>query len=62
MLLATAVERNPKAPFSIGVGEGTTPFLGLLHFTLDPHLIMLSVKQGGIKYHFLSLWYDSTWD
>ena len=23
---------------------------------------MLSVKQGGIKYHFLSLWYVSTWD
>ena len=23
---------------------------------------MLSVKQGGIKYHFLSLWYDATWD
>ena len=23
---------------------------------------MLSVKQGGIKYHFLSLWYDLTWD
>ena len=23
---------------------------------------MLSVKQGGIKYHFLSLWYYSTWD
>ena len=23
---------------------------------------MLSVKQGGIKYHFLSLGYDSTWD
>ena len=22
---------------------------------------MLSVKQGGLKYHFLSLWYDSTW-
>ena len=22
---------------------------------------MLSVKQGGIKYHFLSLWYDSAW-
>ena len=21
---------------------------------------MLHVKQGGIKYHFLSLWYDST--
>ena len=23
---------------------------------------MLSVKQGSIKYHFVSLWYDSTWD
>ena len=42
--------------------EGTTPFLGFLHFTLDMYLIMLSVRQGGIKYHFLSLWYDSTWD
>ena len=25
------------------------------------YLIMLSVKQGGIKYHFLSLWYDWDW-
>ena len=23
---------------------------------------MLNVKQGGIKYHFQNLWYDSTWD
>ena len=23
---------------------------------------MQSVKQGSIKYHFLCLWYDSTWD
>ena len=23
---------------------------------------MPGVKQGRIKYHFLSLWYDSTWD
>ena len=30
----------------------------MLHFTL----ILLSVKQGGIKYHFWSIWYDSTWD
>ena len=22
----------------------------------------MSVEQGGIKYYFLSLWYDSTWD
>ena len=66
MLLVTIVEGNPKAPFSMT----TTPmcrgrrysFPGLLYFTLDPYLIMLSVKQGGIKYHFLSLWYDSTWD
>ena len=37
-------------------------FPRLLHFTLDTYLILLSVKLGGIKYHFLSLWYDSTWD
>ena len=41
--------------------KGATTLLGLLHFTLDTYLIILSVKQGGIKYHFLSLWYDSTW-
>ena len=45
-----------------GVGEGTIPFPGLLHFAFDPYLIMLSVKQGCIKYRFLSLSYDSTWD
>ena len=58
------VEGEPKAPFSIGTTprEGATPFPGLIHFTLDPYFIMLSVKQGGIKYNFLSLWYDSTWD
>ena len=48
----TAVKGDPKAPFSIGIREGTTPFLGLLHFTLDPYFIMLSVKQGHTKYHF----------
>ena len=56
--LATLVEGDTKTPFSIastGVGEGATPFPGLLHFTLDPYLILLSIKQGGIKYHFLSL-------
>ena len=64
--LATIVEGNPKAPFSIATTPmcrgGCYSFPGLLYFTLDPYLIMLSVKQGGIKYHFLSLWYDSTWD
>ena len=24
--------------------------------------IILSIKQGGIKFHFMSLWLDSTWD
>ena len=31
-------------------------------FANDMYLILLSVKQGGIKYHFSSLWYDTTWD
>ena len=57
--LATVIEGDPKARFSIA----TTPrYTGLLHFSLDPYLIMVSVKHGGIKYHFLSLWYDTTWD
>ena len=38
-----------RLPFELilhrGVGEGATPFPELLHFTLDPYLIMLSVKQ-----------------
>ena len=48
--------RSRGRPFSIATiprcREGTTPFPGLLHFTLDPYLIMLGVQQGGIKYHF----------
>ena len=48
--LVILVEGNLKAPFSI-----VTLFPGLLHFTLDPYLIVLSAKQSGIKYHFLSL-------
>ncbi len=64
--LATIVEGDPKAPFSIATTPrcrgGRYSFPGLFNFTLDLYLIMLSVKQGGIKYHFLSLWYDSTWD
>ena len=52
----TIVEGNPKAPFSIATTPrcrgGCYSFPGLLYFTLDPYLIMLGVKQGGIKYHF----------
>ena len=56
LLLATVVEGDPKAPFSIAttsrVGKGITPFPELPHFTLNMYLILLSVKQGSIKYHF----------
>ena len=54
--LATVVESDRMLPFQQllhqGVEEGATPFPGLLHFTLDTYLILPSVKQGGIKYHF----------
>ena len=73
------VEDDPKVSFHKllyrGVGEGTIPVPGILHFTLDPYLIMLSVKQGDIKKGYfkalglephhqrhLSFWYDLTWD
>ena len=46
--LVTEIKGNLKAPFSIV----TTAFPGLLHFTLDSYLTMLSVKQSSIKYHF----------
>ena len=54
--MATIVEVNPNSTFSIATTTrcrgGATPFPGLLYFTLDPYLKMLSVKQGDIKYHF----------
>ena len=56
------VESDPKAPSSIATTGrywgGQDPFPGLPHFNLDPYLIMVSVKQSGIKYHFFSLLYD----
>ena len=56
----TIVEGDPKASFSKSTTPmcrgGATPFPGFLHFTLDPYLIMQSVKQGGIKYNFLRFW------
>ena len=61
--LATVVESDSKAPFSIATTlRCRGGCYSLFYFTLDPFLTMLSVKQGGIKYHFLSVWYDSTWD
>ena len=61
--LLTIVEGNLKVPFSIAIiprcGRRCNPFPWIAPLTLDPYFIMLSVKQGGIKYYFLSLWYDS---
>ena len=64
--MATVVEGDQKAPFSIA----TTPrcrgacysFSWISPLSFDPYLKILSVKQGGIKYHVLNLWYDSTWE
>ena len=57
--LVTVVEGDPMASFSIATTprcrESATRFPELLHFTLDTYLIIVSVKQRGIKYHFLSL-------
>ena len=54
--LASVVEIDQKAPFSIATSPkckgGHYAFPGLLHFTIDMYLILLSIKQGGIKYHF----------
>ena len=53
-----------KAPFSIATTPrcrgDTSPFPGLLLFNLDRYLLMLSVKKGGIKYHFFKslIWLD----
>ena len=62
--LATIVKGGPKAPFSTATiprcREGHYFFPWIAPLYLDTYLLMLSVKQGGIKYHFLSLWYGST--
>ena len=64
--LPIVVEGDPKAPFSIATTSrykgGRYTFLWIAPLTFDSYPIMPSIKQGGIKYHFLSLWYDSTWD
>ena len=57
------VKSDREIPFSISTtlrckGRHYS-FLWIASLTLDPHLIMLNVKQGGIKYQFLSLWYNS---
>ena len=64
--LTTLVEGDPKAPFSIATiprckeGRYSIPWIAPLYPW--SYLIVLSAKQGGIKYHFLSLKYNSTED
>ena len=57
-MLVTLAKSNQKAPFSLATTPRCTgehySFPGLLHFALDPYLIMLSVKKGSIK-DYLSL-------
>ena len=52
----SVVEGVPKAPFSIATTPrckgGHSFFPGIAPLSFDPYLIMLSVKQGDIKYHF----------
>ena len=42
--------------------RGCYSFAWIALIIFDPCLIMLSIKQGGTKYHFFNLWYDLTWD
>ena len=64
--LATVGEGDPKTPFSFATKPKfraeRNVFARLLYLTFDTYLIMLSVNQDGIKYNFLNLWYDLTWD
>ena len=56
--MAPVIEGDTKAPFSIDTTprcrEGRYSIPWITPLTPDAYLIMLSVKLGGIKYHFLS--------
>ena len=62
-MLSTVIKGDPIALFSIA----TTPrcrrgryfFSGIAPLTHDPYFILLSVKQGGMKYHFLIIWVNT---
>ena len=53
---ATMVKGHPKSTFVIvstpRCNKECYSFPGLLHFTLSPCLIIPSVMEGSIKYHF----------
>ena len=64
--LATVVKTKFNAPFTLVTTlrcrGGCYSYPWMAPLTLDPCLIMVSAKQRGIKYQFLSIWYDSAWD
>ena len=63
--MATLVEGGPRALFSIAMTpkcRGGHVFIAWIA-SLYPYLIILSFRQGNIKYRFFfSLWYGATWD
>ena len=52
----------PEGSLSISTTPGRALLLSLDCSTFPLIRTLWCVKQRGIKYHFLSLWYDSTWD
>ena len=52
LILGDVVVGERKAPFSISTTLMCRGGPGFLLFTLDTYLILLSVKKGGIKFHF----------
>ena len=63
--MPTVIETDPKGLFLIATKPrcrgGYYSFPEITPLNLDPYLIMLSIKQGGINYYFLRFWYDLTW-
>ena len=63
--LATVIEGDPKAPFSVATTPrckgGRYSFSSMAPLIVDPYLIMLSVKEEITKYDFLCVWYNTTW-
>ena len=55
-MLPTVVKGDTKAPFSIATTSGGRgghySFPWIAPLTIDLYLIMLTVKQGRIKYYF----------
>ena len=53
------VEGDSKVSFAIATTLRSRGGRYFIPWIAPLYLIMLSVKQGGIMYHF---WYDSIWD